>query len=655
MKTALVVFLSIALVVSSAAQPDRGAGKIVSMGGDDLEIGVFHLLAVGIDNYEDAELRLQTAVAGARELERVLLEHYTFDEAHTRLLLDAQATEDGIVMALRELARRVRPDDSVVIYYAGHGHLDELTKTGSWIPWDATFETPGRWIGNNEIKDLLKAMKARHVLLISDSCFSGDFFRSQRGTVPQITDSSVRQAFGKVSRHAMTAGGLEPVADAGQGDQSIYTGWLLKALREGVAPYLLPEVVHDRVKGAVSLNARQKPMYGLLHGAGGEPDGSFVFFRRGTTGLDEAMGERLKQIQELEALDREAAAKARRQHEEIAAKQAQMAEMDRRLAELQSNLGMEGAQSDLDAMLAMVQERERQGLELERLRKSAEDELRAKRAALAEARRKQDKERGKRFQAAYAKYEKIAGNRFATEQIKAQAWRVLCEDWDVAANTPPGTPLAYGNGKIIQVKGGEMVSVSDYGFSIDKYEVTNAEYAEFLNAKGNQTEGGTTWLEADSDYVRIEERGGRFDPKQGYGSHPVIEVSWYGAKAYCEWAGKRLPTEEEWQQACQGRDGRTYPWGDDFGRGNANVDGKGDGFKRTAPVGSFSSGASPYGAMDMSGNVWEWTSPLYESGKRSRVLRGGSWSFSAPYAQCGSRIGYDPGLRYSDIGFRCAR
>jgi hypothetical protein len=197
-----------------------------------------------------------------------------------------------------------------------------------------------------------------------------------------------------------------------------------------------------------------------------------------------------------------------------------------------------------------------------------------------------------------------------------------------------------------------MVHVSDYGFHIDKYEVTNAQYAAFLNAKGNQAEGGVTWLGADSEYVLIKEQGRRFTPKQGYGDHPVIEVSWYGAQAYCAWAGKRLPTEEEWQQACQGRDGRKYPWGASFGSGNANIFGSGDGYGRTAPVGSFPSGASPYGAMDMSGNVWEWTA---SSSGGERVLRGGSWLLNASYAQCGFRSVDNPEFRFNSNGFRCAR
>ena len=202
---------------------------------------------------------------------------------------------------------------------------------------------------------------------------------------------------------------------------------------------------------------------------------------------------------------------------------------------------------------------------------------------------------------------------------------------------------------------GEMVHVADYGFHIDKYEVTNAQYAVFLNLKGNQSEGGVTWLEDDSEHVLIERGSGRFTPKSGYADHPVIEVSWYGAKAYCEWAGKRLPTEEEWQQACQGKDGRKYPWGSSFGSGKANIFGSGDVYDMTAPVGTFPGGASPYGAMDMSGNVWEWTSSFYDSGKGSRVLRGGSWNRNAGSARCEYRNYFYPVYRYDNNGFRCAR
>ena len=139
----------------------------------------------------------------------------------------------------------------------------------------------------------------------------------------------------------------------------------------------------------------------------------------------------------------------------------------------------------------------------------------------------------------------------------------------------------------------------------------------------------------------------------------MVGVNWEDAQAYCAWIGKRLPTEEEWQQACQGWDEREYPWGAEIDRRRANYGAESccsgdasDGYLRTAPVGRFPAGASPYGASDMAGNVWEWTA----SGRgTSRVLRGGSW-FDLPHdLRCVSRSAGGPGFRYNLIGFRCAR
>jgi len=124
--------------------------------------------------------------------------------------------------------------------------------------------------------------------------------------------------------------------------------------------------------------------------------------------------------------------------------------------------------------------------------------------------------------------------------------------------------------------------------------------------------------------------------------------------------GHYAQAELLFKQACQGRDGRKYPWGNSFGSGNANIDDSGDGYKKTSPVGSFPGGASPYGAMDMSGNVWEWTSSLYdklypEIGGSFFVLHGGAWSRNANHARCEYRVGDLPGPGGSSSGFRCAR
>ncbi|MDX1982868.1 MAG: SUMF1/EgtB/PvdO family nonheme iron enzyme, partial [Bryobacteraceae bacterium] len=170
---------------------------------------------------------------------------------------------------------------------------------------------------------------------------------------------------------------------------------------------------------------------------------------------------------------------------------------------------------------------------------------------------------------------------------------------------PPG-PFLFGS------EGGSNLRVAHTeGYWIDRYPVTNAQFGEFLRVKGNREEGGVTWL----DYERSSIRDAR------KADHPVTGVSWYGARAYASWAGKRLPSEEEWEKAARGIDGRRYPWGEEFSADRCNTsESKRRGTSRVGEYGE--AGRSPYGNDDTAGNVWEWTdSPDSEY----QVLRGGAW------------------------------
>ena len=204
-------------------------------------------------------------------------------------------------------------------------------------------------------------------------------------------------------------------------------------------------------------------------------------------------------------------------------------------------------------------------------------------------------------------------------------------------------------------------TVSLGAFSIDVNEVTNGEYAACVQAGPCQPPTPPA----------SNKRGTYFgDP--AYDDYPVIYIQWQDADAFCRWAGNRLPTEAEWEKAARGADGRIWPWGNTFAADRANyrpggtpVD-SGD----TNRVGSYPAGASPYGAMDMVGNVWEWVAdwyaPSYEglpagpnpTGPGSgtmRVIRGGSWNSNVGSARAASRAGADPQQRYFDVGFRCAQ
>ncbi|MFZ6027494.1 MAG: SUMF1/EgtB/PvdO family nonheme iron enzyme [Chloroflexota bacterium] len=204
-------------------------------------------------------------------------------------------------------------------------------------------------------------------------------------------------------------------------------------------------------------------------------------------------------------------------------------------------------------------------------------------------------------------------------------------------------------------------------FWIDQTEVTNAMYAAFLNETGGHATGSSAWLNAIKEAVQIVKDGERWQPRKGLESHPAVEVTWYGAAAYCAWAGRRLPTEAEWEKAARGTHGHIYPWGSEIDctkalYGNCAV-------SFTFPVGSLPDGASPYGALDMAGNVWEWVADWYavdtyanmpqanptgpESGT-ARVVRGGSFDYNAKHNRPADRRNDGPENSSYDYGFRCA-
>jgi formylglycine-generating enzyme required for sulfatase activity len=551
----------------------------------ELVAGDYHLLSIGISQYTDRSIQLKTAANDARVLAEVLQERWGFEQRNVRVLLDSAATDEAIENELRRLARETRPEDAVLIYFAGHGHLDELTDEGSWIPVNASFNSPRQWISNSRIRALIRSMPARAVLLVSDSCFAGDFFRGERSVPPPIDDAYVREAMRKKARQALTSGGLEPVMDDGGGGHSVFANFLLAELRTTDSPYLLPRDLHRRVAGGVALNAPQQPLIGDLRDTGAELGGEFILFRRGQArDWEAALSQREAQLSELARAEEEARRAQQQRDAEEAAKAAELAELDRRIREMQERLGMPGGGGGgtLQDLVALARQQEAQAAELEQMRQRAEQERAARERRIAELRAQQEQEAKAAFEADYALYLEVYNSRFVTEQIKRQAWAELTSKYAVVGVGAEPDILLWQNGSV------ELVGPPQIGHSVGavslpnnvKLEMVWIAPGEFMmgspdNESGRDSDEGPQmrvrlskgyWL---GKYEVTQAQwqalmGNNPSRRKGWGL-PVENVSWNDAMEFCkrlteaerlagllpEGYQYTLPTEAQWEYACR--------------------------------------------------------------------------------------------------------
>jgi formylglycine-generating enzyme required for sulfatase activity len=255
--------------------------------------------------------------------------------------------------------------------------------------------------------------------------------------------------------------------------------------------------------------------------------------------------------------------------------------------------------------------------------------------------------------------------------------------------------------EMVRIPAGTLVMGSDDGepaekpvhrvilaaFSIDRFEITNAEFSAFVAATGHITNAEATGVGWDWNGGWKRVKGASWRHPHGLASslrglerHPVVQVSWIDAQAYCRWRGKRLPTEAEWERAARGDGGRIYPWSNQpphvgkryrasYGSDWCCRADAGDEYLFTAPVGSFPLGRSPFGLEDMAGNVWEWVedwfdqefyrrslseNPVNDTAGKRRVIRGGGWGNNPSGLRSTLRHANLPDIGLSMVGFRCA-
>ena len=395
------------------------------------------LFVIGINSYINWP-RLKTAVNDAKAVKDVLLRRYYFNKSYVIELYDENATREKILGQLRSLAKKVRPEDSLVIYYAGHGYIDPITKEGKWIPVESGREETSAWISNHDVKNYLRtdAIKAKHILLVSDSCFSGDFFRGKRGKLPAVTDKVIQKAYKYSSRQAITSGGLEPVSDDGFGNNSVFAHFFVKALKENQKPFLIPSDLFAYVRAGVAENAEQLPRLGSLKDTGGQHGGELVFFLKQENKINvlaQSAKEKKAMIKRLAKREKESKANKEKEQAKIIAMEEEISELDKQIKYMKNRLGTssEKSKDSLDNLLAMV----KQSDELERRK---EEEVNKRKEEITRLKKEKSDKMKKKLLADILKYEEIISSKHGKD-LKETAWNSLVEKY------PDARGVDYGN------------------------------------------------------------------------------------------------------------------------------------------------------------------------------------------------------------------
>jgi formylglycine-generating enzyme required for sulfatase activity len=595
---------------------------------------------VGINEYKHSRVpKLRYAVNDARSVASALAGQ-GFRADHITVLLDSEATKGRIETILGdELRKRIQPNDRLFVFFAGHGLTDRLRsgeEEGYLLPVDGD---PDRLFGSaismSGLRQISERIPARHILYVVDACYSGYAIYNR-----SIANDLLEEMTAKPAIQILTAGRQgDQVVE--KGSHGIFTEVLLRGLKgdaftnkswlslEELGVWMKPRVYAESSR-------QQLPQFGNVSG-----EGQFVFFRSSESVSSPAGTVALaSQVPGVEIfVDGRSAGEA-------AAGRALVVQLSAGPHRL---VGRKSGYKEWSREVTVTAGSEvAVALDLEALApgplKTVTSEDGTQMVLVPEG--------------AF-----VMG---ATEADAAPMLR-LCEG--TSSGTCGGGDIAY------REVPRHRVILS--GFYIDRFEVTNALFARFVAATKYRTMAETRgfsylWRRTpsgNSEYVKMDRANWRVpDGKQSAApEHPVVHVSWTDAAAYCGWTGKRLPTEAEWEKAARGDDARQYPWGGGWDERKANFGGI---VGTTSPVGSFPRGASPYGAEDMAGNVWEWVADWYDSeyyksspetnpaGPKSglfRAMRGGGWLTDPLLAQTTRRWRARIDDMNNHLGFRCAK
>jgi formylglycine-generating enzyme required for sulfatase activity len=612
----LAVFLIILPLAELSAQ-DRGLSVVAAENlGPSAVIGRQYALFIAIDAYRSWPA-LKKPVADAKEIRDILQQNYYINEVIE--LYNQQATRANITKTFMDLQSKLGVHDSLFIYYAGHGHLDEGSGTGFWIPVDGGLDiySQENWLPNAQIRGYISRFKTIHVFMVSDSCFSGDILNTTRSFPPQIDNAYYRRAYGLTSRQVLTSGSSETVPD-----QSEFSAAIKNTLRKNTAPLLDPFAIYNDVRLSVRSTT---PLYGTLNQAQHQDGATFLFFRRQTAQPIPPPPSQPSTPSQPVATGGSVTVESEIAGEIFIDGQATGRRIKAGGTETISNVSTGSTEvwvkDSSGAMIKAPTVMVRQG------------------------------------QTVTAVIERPIPPNF-----------VRIQGGTFTMGSPAGEPERFDYE-------GPQHQVTVSSFYMGKYEVTQREYQEIMGTNPSNFKGDNLPVEQVSWYEAIEYCNRR---SQKEGLTPAYIISGTGDGRTVTWNrnanGYRLPTEAEWEYAC--RAGTTTPFntGNNITTSQANYNGDypynnnagGTNREKTTPVGSFA--ANPWGLHDMHGNVWEWCWDWFEdygSGSQSdpvgassgsyRVVRGGGWLSYGQIVRSANRIQITPSDRGNYLGFRVVR
>ena len=624
------------LTVIVAAVASAAGAQNVRM--PEIEFGRYHALIIGNNDYQHLR-NLTTAVGDAEAVATLLEDKYGFKV--TKLI---NATRRDIAGAFNRLRQALTEKDNLLVYYAGHGVLDEEANRGYWQPVDARPDDDTDWFSNGRLTGYLNAMTARHVMVVADSCYSGNLTRVATSTVRSGAERSawMERMNDRRSRTALTSGGLEPVLDRGGGGHSVFAKAFLAALEKN-PEVLFGEELFDRVKGVVVANADQTPEYSDIRYTGHEK-GDFLFVP-----LDINVS--------------------------VTVRTPAPTRSDREVVFWQSVQDSDDP-TEFEAYLSRYPDGAFAVLARNRLGK-----LKASRTTALVPSPKPKPPTPVTPAVGVYPAPRRPGETFRD-----------CADCPEMVVIPAGS-FTMGSPESEEGRdddeGPRHRVTIPRAFALGKHEVTRAEFTLFVRDTGHKARGcnvrpGMKW--------KYDMSKGWRDPSFSQSERdPVVCMNWHDAKAYVRWLARktgkdyRLPSEAEWEYAARAGTTTARFWGEDADRacGYGNVhdltsktensftlvhhDCR-DGYGQTAPVGSFR--ANDFGLYDVLGNVYEWVDDCYEKSYdltprdgtalttgecELRGVRGGSWINISWLVRAADRFGYSSGIRSDVVGFRVAR